>query len=71
MIPTGPLRPTGAQAYAQGGFLLVITGDSAHGLELAEKARDLSSTPIGFYHLTYAASYLRERRFSAALAATR
>lgn len=62
------LRPSGAQAYAQGGFLLVITGDSERGLELTEKARELSSAPLGFYHLTYAASYLRERRFSAALA---
>lgn len=62
------LRPGGAQAYAQGGFLLVITGDSERGLELTEKARELTSTPLGFYHLTYAASYLRERRFSAALA---
>ena len=62
------LRPSGAQAYAQGGFLLVITGDSKRGLELTEKARELTSTPLGFYHLTYAARYLRERRFSAALA---
>ena len=60
-------RPDGAQAYAQGGFLLVITGDSAQGLALAEQARRLTKTPIGFYHLTYAASYLRERRFTEAL----
>ena len=61
------LRPEGAQAYAQGGFLLVITGDSAHGLKLAEQARKLTTTPIGFYHLTYAASYLREGRYTEAL----
>jgi adenylate cyclase len=61
------LRPGGAQAYAQGGFLLVITGDSAQGLVLADQARKLTKAPIGFYHLTYAASYLRDRRFAEAL----
>lgn len=62
------LRPRAAQAYAQAGFLLVITGDTELGLELTEKARSLTSKPLAFYHLIYAASYLRERRFSAALA---
>jgi adenylate cyclase len=61
------LRPDGAQAYAQGGFLLVITGDSAHGLKLAEQARKLTKAPMGFYHLTYAASYLREGRYTEAM----
>jgi adenylate cyclase len=61
------LRPDGAQAYAQGGFLLVITGDSAHGLVLAEQSRRLTKAPIGFYHLTYAASYLGEGRYTEAL----
>jgi len=61
------LRPSGAQAYAQGGFLLVITGDSERGLTLAEQARELTGRPLGFYHLIHAASYLRERRFGAAL----
>jgi adenylate cyclase len=61
------LRPSSAQAYAQGGFLLVITGDSARGLALTEKARELTKVPLGFYHLTYAASHLRERRFEDAL----
>ena len=65
------LRPSGAQAYAQGGFLLVVTGDSERGLALTEKARELTSKPLGFYHLIYAANYLRERRFSAALASAR
>ena len=32
-------------------------------MPLAEKARQLTKTPLGFYHLTYAATYLRERRF--------
>jgi adenylate cyclase len=61
------LRPSSAQAFAQGGFLLVITGDSANGLQLAEKAREMNKGPLGFYHLTYAASYLQDRQFAAAM----
>ncbi len=49
------LRPQRA-SLAQGGFLLVISGDSARGLELADKTRELTKAPFGFYHLTYAAS---------------
>ncbi len=45
------LRPNGAQALAQGGFLLVISGDPAQGLELMEKARELTKAPFGFYDL--------------------
>jgi adenylate cyclase len=66
---TVAIRPNGAQAFAQGGFLLVISGDSVRGLVLAEKARELTKAPAGFYHLTYAASYLRDGRFDDALAA--
>ncbi|HEX7237679.1 MAG TPA: hypothetical protein VF405_12000 [Gammaproteobacteria bacterium] len=62
------LRPNSAQAFAQGGFLLVVTGDSAHGLALTEQAHGLAKAPLGFYHLTYAASYLRDERFDDALA---
>jgi hypothetical protein len=63
------LRPNSAQAYAQGGFLLVTTGAAPdQGLAMTEKARELSHGPLGFYHLTYAAGYLRERRFDDALA---
>jgi tetratricopeptide (TPR) repeat protein len=62
------LRPNSAQAFAQGGFLLVITGDSTHGLALTEQSRGLTKTPLGFYHLTYAASHLRDGRFNDALA---
>ncbi len=65
---TVALRPNGAQALAQGGFLLVISGDPAQGLVLTEKARGLTKAPFGFYDLTYAASYLREHRFDDALA---
>jgi TolB-like protein len=61
------LRPNSAQAFAQGGFLLVITGDSARGLALTEESRRLSKTPLGFYHLTYAASHLRDGQFDDAL----
>ncbi|HEY3519386.1 MAG TPA: hypothetical protein VGL98_20205, partial [Gammaproteobacteria bacterium] len=61
------MRPNNAQASAQGGFLLVITGDSGQGLALTEQSRGLSKTPLGFYHLTHAASHLREGRFSDAL----
>jgi adenylate cyclase len=61
------MRPNNAQAYAQGGFLLVITGDAARGLALTEESRVLTKAPLGFYHLTHAASYLREGRFADAL----
>jgi adenylate cyclase len=61
------LRPNSAQAFAQGGFLLVITGDSARGLALTDEARGLARAPLGFYHLTYAASHLRNGRFEDAL----
>jgi adenylate cyclase len=63
------LRPNSAQALGQGGFLLVITGDARTGIELAEKARAQTKAPQGFYHLTYAANYLGERRFDEAFAA--
>jgi hypothetical protein len=61
------LRPNSAQAFAQGGFLLVITGDAVHGLALTEESRGLTKTPLGFYHLTYASSHLRDGRFNDAL----
>ena len=61
------MRPNSAQAFAQGGFLLVITGDATRGLALTDEARRLSKAPLGFYHLTYAASHLREGRFEDAL----
>jgi adenylate cyclase len=61
------LRPNSAQAFAQGGFLLVVTGDSARGLTLTDEARRLTKAPLGFYHLTYAASHLRDGRFEEAL----
>jgi TolB-like protein len=63
------LRPSSAQALAQGGFLLTLRGDSAHGLPLVQKARELSETPPTLYHLAYAVTYLREHRFREALAA--
>jgi adenylate cyclase len=61
------MRPNSAQALAQGGFLLVITGDSARGLALTDESRGFTKTPLGFYHLTYAASHLRDGRFNDAL----
>jgi adenylate cyclase len=63
------LRPNSSQALASAGFLFVIAGDSAAGLELTEKARALTKTPLGFYYLTLAASHLRERRFDDAFVA--
>jgi TolB-like protein len=60
------LRPNNAQAYAQAGFLLVITGDAERGLALTEESRGLKGS-LGFYHLTYASSHLREGRFADAL----
>jgi adenylate cyclase len=62
------LRPSSAQALAQGGFLLTLRGDAAHGLPLVQKAKELSPTPPPLYHLAYAIAYLRERRFPEALA---
>jgi adenylate cyclase len=61
------LRPNDVQAYAQGGFLLVITGDAARGLALTEQSRGLAKSPLSFYHLTYAVSRLRDGRFHDAL----
>jgi adenylate cyclase len=62
------LRPGSTQALAQGGFMLAVTGDSARGLLLIQKAQALSKTPLGLYHLAYAVTYLREGRFAEALA---
>jgi tetratricopeptide (TPR) repeat protein len=62
------LRPSSAQALAQGGFLLMLRGDAADGFPLVQKARDLSPTPPPVYHLAYAVAYLREGRFPEALA---
>ena len=63
------LRPNSSQALASAGFLFVIAGDSAAGLELTQKARALTKIPVGFHDLTLAANHLRERRFDEALAA--
>ncbi len=62
------LRPSSAQALAQGGFLLAVTGAAAQGLPLSQKASELSPMPPPLYHLTYAVTYLREHRFAEALA---
>jgi adenylate cyclase len=63
------LRPSSSQSLAQGGLLLTIRGDLAHGLPLLQKARELSKAPPPLYHLAYALTYLREQRFPEALAA--
>lgn len=63
------LRPSSSQALAQGGFLLVLNGDSAAGLPLVHKAQAISKTPLGLYNLAYAVTYLRERQFNEALTA--
>jgi len=65
------LRPNSAQALAQGGFLLAASGDSAHGLLLAQKAQLASKTLPGLYNLTYAVTYLREGRYAEALVVVR
>ena len=57
------LRPNSVQALAQGGFLLAATGDSARGLLLVQKTRELSKAPPGLCYLAYAVTYLREGRF--------
>jgi tetratricopeptide (TPR) repeat protein len=63
------LRPNSAQAFDQGGFLLVVRGNTEEGLPLIETARELSISPSGLYHLAYAVTYLREHRFAEAFAA--
>jgi adenylate cyclase len=63
------LRPNSVQALAQSGFLLAISGSSAHGLPLIQRARELAKTPPALCHLAYAVTYLREGRFAEALAA--
>lgn len=62
------LRPGNAQALAQGGFLLTISGDSARGLALIQKASDASKTPPPLYYLAHAVAYMRDGRFPEALA---
>jgi adenylate cyclase len=62
------LRPGNAQAMAQGGFMLTVTGDSEHGLAMLQRARELSTAPPPLYYLAYALSYMREGRFPEALA---
>jgi adenylate cyclase len=63
------LRPDSAQALTQGGFLLSVSGDTARGLLLTQKSRALSKMPPPLHNLTYAVTYLRERRFAEARAA--
>ena len=63
------LRPNSAQGLTQGGFLLALSGDSARGLLLTQRARAMSKAPLALHHLTYAVTYLREQRFAEALAA--
>jgi tetratricopeptide (TPR) repeat protein len=62
------LRPSSAQAFAQGGFLLTVRGDSARGLSLLQKAAELSEMRLALYDLGCAVIYLRERRWPEALA---
>jgi tetratricopeptide (TPR) repeat protein len=64
------LRPGNAQALAQGGFLLTVRGDTARGLAMVQKAREIAKVPPPLYHLAYAAAYLRDERFPEALAAS-
>ena len=63
------LRPNSSQALSQGGFMLVLRGDSAAGLPLVKKAQAISQTPLGLYNLAYAVTYLREQQYEEALAA--
>jgi TolB-like protein len=63
------LRPDSVEALAEGGILLVVSGDSAAGLPLIERARALSKRPPGIYNIGYVITYLREGRCDDALAA--
>jgi tetratricopeptide (TPR) repeat protein len=63
------LRPDSAEALANGGVLLVMSGDAAAGLPLVERAQALSQSLAGTYNYAQAVAHLREGRIEAALAA--
>jgi adenylate cyclase len=57
------LRPNSAQAFAQAGFMLTISGDAAQGLLMVQRAQALSKAPLGLYHLAYAVAYLSDQQY--------
>jgi adenylate cyclase len=65
------LRPNSAEALSQAGIMLTMSGDSAAGLPLIERARALSNKPPGvYYNVAFAVTYLRAGEFERALDAT-
>lgn len=65
------LRANSAEALSQAGIMLTMSGDSAAGLPLIERARALSKKPPGvYYNVAFAVTYLRAGQFERALEAT-
>ncbi len=65
------LRPNSAEALSQAGIMLTMSGDSAAGLPLIERAHALSKKPPGvYYNVAFAVTYLRAGQFERALEAT-
>jgi TolB-like protein len=65
------LRANSAEALSQAGIMLTMSGDSAAGLPLIERARALSNKPPGvYYNVAFAVTYLRAGQFERALDAT-
>jgi tetratricopeptide (TPR) repeat protein len=65
------LRANSAEALSQAGIMLTMSGDSAAGLPLIERARALSNRPPGvYYNVAFAVTYLRAGQFERALEAT-
>jgi adenylate cyclase len=66
------LRANSPEALSQAGIMLTMSGDSAAGLPLLERARALSKKPPGvYYNVAFAVTYLRAGRFERALEVAR
>jgi adenylate cyclase len=66
------LRADSPEALSQAGIMLTMSGDSAAGLPLLERARALSKKPPGvYYNVAFAITYLRAGRFERALEVAR
>jgi adenylate cyclase len=62
------MRPDAADALALLGLFFVVSGDTAKGLPLVDRAIALTPTPPGIYRFAHVAASLREGRLDEALA---
>jgi adenylate cyclase len=61
------MRPNAADALALLGLFFVVSGDTAKGLPLVDRAIELTPTPPGIYRFAHVAARLREGRLDEAL----